>query len=118
MTTVRVVLVSCSGLLGGLIRETLAALPEVRVVRDLPGGGRRLARAVRWWRPDVVVWPLEDDRVLAGRPELFGAPRPTSVLTVRPDGDRGAVWRLRPQHTVLAALTPGSLAEAVLEAAR
>jgi hypothetical protein len=118
MMAIRVVLVACSGLLGGLIRESLAALPEVRVVRDLPSGGRRLARAVRWWHPDVVVWPLEDDRLLAGRPELFGAPRRTSVLTVRPDGDRGALWRLYPESTVLTVLTPGSLAEAVREAAR
>lgn len=118
MASVRVVLVACSGLLGGLIRESLAALPEVRVVRDLPGGGKRLARVVRWWRPDVVVWRLDNDRILTTGPEFFGAPRTTSVLTVQSEGDGGAVWRLGPQRTALGMLSPGSLAEAVREAAR
>jgi chemotaxis response regulator CheB len=117
MAPVRVVLVACSGLLGGLIREALAALPDVRVVRDLPGSGR-LARVVRWRRPDVVVWRLDDDGFLTSRPDLFGAPSTTSVLTVRSDGDRGALWRLRSERTALAALSPGSFAEAVREAAR
>lgn len=115
---VRVILVSCSGLLGGLIREALSTAPEVRVVRDLPdGGSRRLLRAVRWFRPDVVVWRLDDDRVLTERPEYFGSRHQCSVLAVLGDGERGSVWRLRPQRSPLGPLSPSTLAAAVRAAA-
>lgn len=114
---VRVVLVACSGLLGGVIREVVSALPEVTTVRNLDNGRRRrLFWALRLFRPDVVVWRLKDDRGLAGRPECFGARRVHAVLTVLGDGDRGSLWRLRPQRTDLGALSPGTLAAAVREA--
>ncbi|ANZ28497.1 hypothetical protein A4U64_26770 (plasmid) [Rhodococcus sp. WB1] len=114
----RVILVGCSGILGDLIRSTLTGLPDMRVIRELSDGRwHRLVRVVRWVRPDVVIWQLEDDQMLAERPELFGAPNTCSVLTVLADGERGSVWRLRPQRASLGGLCPTTLITAVREAA-
>ena len=89
---VRVVLVGCSGVLGDLIRGTLAGDPDVQVLLELSGSSRhRLTTVVHRLRPDVVVWQLDDDRLMAGHPEYFGAPAACSVLTILSDGESGSV---------------------------
>jgi hypothetical protein len=101
--------------LGDLIRESLAAVPDVSVVRDIAAGRRprRLASSLWWSRADVVVWPLADDSILVDHPELFGVRRGKAVLAVGDDGDRGVLWRLRPHRTHLGELSPSSLVAAV-----
>jgi len=109
-----VVLVGCSGVLGDLIRGTLSGDPDVRVLHELSGSsGDRLTTVVHRLRPDVVVWQLDDDRLLAGHPEYFGAPAACSVVTVVSDGDSGSVWQLRPERQALGALSPRTLVAAV-----
>ncbi|QUQ65646.1 hypothetical protein [Kutzneria sp. CA-103260] len=115
----RVALMSCSGVLGGVIRELLARQPDVEVVRDLPPGQEhRLAEELRRSRPDVVVWHLDDDRMLAEHPEYFGVDHTTSVLAVYGDSGTGSLWQLRPQRAELGELGPSTLVAAVRAAGR
>jgi hypothetical protein len=115
----RVALVACSGVLGGVIRESLSAVPGVVVVLDVPDDTDRDGLAGRLGRlaPDVVVWRMNDDFMLLDHPEFFGARHAHSVLAVLGDGASGSLWRLRPHRAVLGALSPGTLAEAVRSAA-
>lgn len=111
---IRVALVCCSGLLGGLIRETVAALPDVGRIRRLPAvGGPRLVRSLRRFQPDVVVWRMDDDRMLSEHLEFFGVRHRCSVLAVLDDGEHGTLWRLSTQRAELGPLSPNALAAAV-----
>ena len=61
-----VALVSCSGLLGDLIRQAVASLPEVAVVEDLPFDDLRdVSAALHQAHPNVVVWLLDDETSIA-----------------------------------------------------
>lgn len=114
----RVALLACTGLLGGVIRELLSALPDVELVADLPNAAvREFSSQVHQLRPDVVVWRLDDDDMLADHPEFFVAGHTNTVLAVRGDGDNGALWRLRPHRAELGALDPRTLAAAIRSAA-
>lgn len=97
-----VALVSCSGILGDVIRLSLATVFEVAVIADLRFDGvRQLAEDLRRADPDVVVWMLDDERTIAEHAELFQADRGRSVIAVLDDGRRTACWQLRPCRTVL-----------------
>jgi hypothetical protein len=110
----RVALLACTGLLGGVIRELLSGLPDVQLVGDLPTAPtQRLTSQLHELRPDVVVWHLDDDEILADHPEFFGAEHTNAVLAVHGDGDSGALWRLRPHRAELGALGPSTLAAAI-----
>jgi len=110
----RVALLACTGLLGGVIRELLSALPDVDVVGDLPNApAGEFSSQVHRLRPDVIVWRLDDDEMLADHPEFFGAEHTSTVLAIQGDGDSGALWRLRPQRARLGPLDPAALAAAI-----
>lgn len=110
----RVALLGCTGLLGGVIRELLSVLPDVELVGDLasaPAG--EFSSQVHQLRPDVVVWRLDDDEMLADHPEFFGAEHAITVLAVHGDGETGTLWRLRPHRAELGVLGPSTLAAAI-----
>lgn len=114
----RVALLACTGLLGGVIRELLSGLPDVKLVGDLPNAPTgeftgEFNSQVHQLRPDVVVWRLDDDEMLADHPEFFGAENTNTVLAVHGDGDTGALWRLRPHRAKLGALCPSTLVAAI-----
>jgi hypothetical protein len=114
----RVALSAGTGVLGGVLRELLSALPDVELVDDLPvAPTHEFQHRLRRLRPDVVVWCLDDDSLLAEHPEFFGAEHHNAVITVRGDGDRGTLWRLRPHRAELGALGPSTLAAAIRSAA-
>ena len=111
--TIRVALVSCSGLLGGLIRETVSALPGV-VVRTMSAvGGKRLVRTLRRFRPDIIVWRTDDDRMLSEHLEFFGVRHQAVVLAVLCDGADGSIWRLGTERSGLGPLSPDGIKDAV-----
>jgi hypothetical protein len=111
--TIRVALVSCSGLLGGLIRETVSALPGV-VVRTVSAVGRkRLVRALRRFRPDIIVWRTDDDRMLSEHLEFFGVRHQAVVLAVLGDGADGSIWRLGTERSRLGPLSPEEIKDTV-----
>lgn len=111
--TIRVALVSCSGLLGGLVRETVSALPDV-VVRTVSAvGGKRLVRALRRIRPHVIVWQMDDDRLLSEHFEFFGVRHQAVVLAVLEDGADGSVWRLGTERSELGPLSPDGIKDAI-----
>jgi hypothetical protein len=113
-----VALVSCSGILGDVIRRSLAAVSEVAVIADLPFDGvTQLAEALRQADPDVVVWVLNDERTIAEHPELFNTPRGRSVIAVLDDGRRTACWQLRPHRTALDPPSIDNLVDALRDAA-
>jgi hypothetical protein len=113
-----VALVSCSGLLGDLIRRNVAAVPGIAVTADLPFDGvAQLADAMRLADPDVVVWVLDDERTIADHAELFNTQRGRSVIAVLDDGRRTACWQLRPNRTALEPPSIDHLVQALRDAA-
>lgn len=118
MTGVSVALVSCSGILGDLIRAELVGRSDIAIVEDsttddLGDLSAELHRAA----PRVVVWQLEDDAILVDRPELFGAANRFAVVAIVADGRCGAVWKLRPQRMALGQLSTQSLVATIHAAA-
>ncbi|WP_181799633.1 hypothetical protein [Kitasatospora acidiphila] len=101
-----------------MLCELLSALPDVELIDDLPiAPTGEFQRQLRLLRPDVVVWRLDDDSLLAEHPEFFGAEHPNLVITIHGDGDCGTLWRLRPHRAELGALGPSTLAAAIRSAA-
>lgn len=95
-------LVSCTGILGDLIRRTVATVPEFAVVQDVPDGDlSHLSEALQQAHPDVVVWLMNDESILTDHVELFSADRGRVVIAVLDDGRRSSLWELRPHRTVL-----------------
>ena len=112
-----VALVSCSGILGGIIRRNLAAVSEVALIADLRFDGvTQLAEELRRADPDVVVWVLDDERTIAEHAELFQAGRGRSVIAVLDDGRRTACWQLRPHRIVLDPLSVDNLVDTLRDA--
>lgn len=100
--TTEVALVTCTGILGDVIRRTVATMPDVVVVRDLPYDDVwRLSDALHHAHPDVVIWLLDDETTLAEHTELFCADRGCAVIAVLDDGRRSSLWELRPHRTEL-----------------
>jgi hypothetical protein len=97
-----VALVSCTGILGDVIRRTVATLPDVAVVQDLQYDDLpRLSAALHQAHPDVVVWLMNDESILTDHTELFSPDRGCAVVAVLDDGRRSSLWELRPHRTVL-----------------
>jgi hypothetical protein len=117
-TTTTVALVSCSGILGDLIRHSVGDLDDVAVIRDFPFQSMdNVSLVIRQNRPDVVVWLMDDETMLANHPELFGANRGCAVIAVLDDGRRSASWELRPYRTALDPPSVDTLIEALRTAA-
>lgn len=100
----RVALVSCTGILGNLIRHSLATIPDIAVVEDLmfddPAG---LGPVLREARPDAVVWLVGDETLIAEHTEIFSVGPSWAVIAVLDDGRRSGLWQLRPHRTSLGA---------------
>jgi hypothetical protein len=117
-TRTTVALVSCSGILGDLIRRSVADLDDVAVVDDIPFQSvDSLSVAISQTRPDIVVWLMNNETMLADHPELFGADRGCAVIAVLDDGRRGALWELRPYRTALDPPSVDTLVKALRTAA-
>jgi hypothetical protein len=115
----RVALSAGTGVLSGVLRELLSAMPDVELVDDLPlAPTGEFRRRLGLLQPDVVVWRLDDDSVLAEHPEFFGVQHPNLVVTIHGDGDGGTLWQLRPHRAELSSLGPSTLAAAIRSAAR
>jgi hypothetical protein len=109
-----VALVSCSGLLGDLIRQTVASVPEVAVVEDLPFDDLRdLSAALHQAHPNVVVWLLDDETSIAEHTDLLWVERGCAVIAVLDDGRRSSVWELRPHRTAMDQPSMDGLIEAL-----
>jgi len=100
----KVALVSCSGILGDLIRRAVNRDEGIAVVEDLAAADSvAQLSALRRAHPDAVVWLLADDSAIAAHTELFGADPGWAVIAVIDDGRRSNLWELRPHRTVLGA---------------
>jgi hypothetical protein len=101
--TTAVALVSCSGILGDLIRRRVSSVPDIAIVADLRFDEfGHMSTVLHRMHPDVVVWLLDDETMLAAHDELFCAERHCAVIAVLDDGRRSALWQLRPHRTALA----------------
>jgi hypothetical protein len=115
----RVALVSCSGILGDLIRQSVSAAADLAVIEDLHTDEMAaLSASMRRIRPDVVVWQLQNEPSLVDHPEFFGADGGFAVLAVVNDGRRGSLWRLRPHRTAVDPLSVDGLVGAIRAAAQ
>jgi hypothetical protein len=115
-TTVRMILVNCTGLLGDILKQAILDRSDMTVVSELANASR-LAEMVRQEHPDVVIWNDADEDELTSSADYFCPTPPTKVLATLGDGRDAAIWQLKPQRTPLGQLSPGSLVEAILQTA-
>jgi hypothetical protein len=73
----------------------------------------QVSAALQDAHPDVVVWLLDDETLLAEHAELFSAELGCRVIAVLDDGRRGSVWQLRPHRTALQAPSIDNLIDAL-----
>ena len=111
-TQVRVALIGCTGLLGDIIRETLAGQPEVDVAAELaaPAAEEELPQL----DADLVLWNNADESRVAGWLDRFARGAGPRVLTTVGDGRQASLWELVPRRTELGSLSPGTLVETIL----
>lgn len=98
----KVALVSGGGILSDLVRIVLTELREVAVVQDITFEGvESTAASIRQAHPDVVVWLMDDDAMVAEHPALLGGDEGWAMIALLDDGRRSATWELRPSRTEL-----------------
>ncbi|WP_156752311.1 hypothetical protein [Mycobacterium sp. ACS1612] len=107
---VRVALVGCSGLLGDIIGQTVAAQPDLDVVAELASPGRE--GTLPEVDADIVVWNNADEEIIA---QWLAGPsrRVPRVLATLVDGQQAALWELTPHRTELGALSPDTLIQTI-----
>ena len=116
--TKKVALVSCTGILGDLIRHSVATLTDVAVVEDVPFEDLSgLAAVLHKVRPDAVVWLLDDESMIADHAELLSADTGWAVVAVLDDGRHSALWELRTSRRSLGTPSMGALTDALHDAA-
>jgi len=103
---VRVALVGCSGLLGDIIGRTVAEQSGIEVVGDFPAGAVPSPDEA-----DLVVWNDADEGQVAAW--LLAVRREPRVLATVGDGREAALWELTPHRTLLGALSPTTLIDAI-----
>jgi hypothetical protein len=108
---VRVALVGCSGLLGSIIGDALAAQPDLEVVADLetPPTDESLPDV----DADLVLWNNADETRVARWLGTLSGRRGPRVLATLADGRDASLWELRPHRTELGALSPETLVETI-----
>lgn len=106
---VRVALIGCSGLLGSIIGDALAAQPDLDVVATLAATDAAPAL------PDVdlVVWNNADESRVAQLLGVASSRCGPRVLATLGDGRDASLWELTPHRTELGALSPESLVETI-----
>lgn len=105
----RVALVGCNGVLGDIIRETLAAEPDLRVIADvgsIPTDGS-LTEA------DVLVWNNADEQRIEHELRSVAHRSRPRVLATLGDGRDAALWELTPHRTALGAPSPSTLVDTI-----
>lgn len=109
-----VALVSGGGILSDLIRIVLTELRDVEVVHEITFEGvESTAATIRQVHPDVVVWLLDDDSMVAQHPALLGGDEGWAMIALLDDGRRSATWELRPTRTELGPPSYDSLVKAL-----
>jgi len=106
---VRVALIGCSGMLGSIIGDALAAEPDLDVVATLA------ATDAAPTLPDVdlVVWNNADESRVAQLLGVASSRCGPRVLATLGDGRDASLWELTPHRTELGALSPESLVETI-----
>ncbi len=108
---VRVALIGCSGLLGSIIDDALAAHPDLDVVADLsqPSPDEALPDV----EADLVLWNNADETRVAQWLGTLSSRCGPRVLATLGDGRDASLWELTPRRTDLGALSPGTLVETI-----
>jgi hypothetical protein len=108
---VRVALIGCSGLLGSIIDDALAAQPDLDVVADLdpPSPDEALPDL----DADLVLWNNADETRVAQWLGTLSSRCGPRVLATLGDGRDASLWELTPRRTDLGALSPGTLVETI-----
>jgi hypothetical protein len=113
---VRIALIGCSGLLGDIITQTIAAEPNLDVVAQLAtvDTDAELPFLDPDLDVDLVLWNNADERWMAHwlRSLCRGYPR---VLATLGDAKSASLWELVPHRTELGDVSPRTLMQAILE---
>lgn len=110
-SAVRVALIGCTGLLGDIIRQTLADEPDLDVVAQMtaPGSDFDLSQ----FDADIVLWNDAEESRIAQWLTGFTRHRAPRVLATLTDGKRAALWELTPHRIELGALSPDTLIKTI-----
>ena len=95
-----------SGVLRDIIETTLMPLPDIEVIRSVPGGPP----------PDVVVIGLKESEKPETVEDLLARYPYARVLGIAGDGRRAYMHELRPHRVALGELSPHQLIEAIRQA--
>jgi hypothetical protein len=114
----RLLLAAVPPLLADIVRDTLAAEPEVEVMPAAATGPAELDRRLDQTAADVLLAESDGAGLTDRHLELMYRHPRLTLLLVSPDGADAAVCRLVPERKVLVRPSPGGLAEAVLAAVR
>ena len=108
---VRVALVGCTGLLGSIIGDAVAAQPDLDVVAELdrPAPDESLPEV----EADLVLWNGADEERVAQWLSTLSGRCGFRVLATLADGRDASLWELRPHRTELGALSPDTLVETI-----
>jgi hypothetical protein len=112
VTSIRVALVGCSGLLGEIIAETVASQPDFEVVADLAAPEPGADPVNPDLEVDIVLWNDADEAGIAHWMNGFRRRCPR-VLGTLIDGRNAALWELVPRRTELGELSPNALVETI-----
>lgn len=108
---VRVALIGCTGLLGDIIGQTVAAEPDFEVVADLPSFD--VAGPLPDIDADILLWNNADESLLSQWLDELSSRCGTRVLATHADGREASLWELTQCRTDLGALAPATLAETI-----
>jgi hypothetical protein len=112
-THIRVVLIDCAGLLGDIVRQAVAAQPDLDVIADLEFSAAVRPLVDTDTDADLILWNNADEsRVMECLRDLSRERNPR-VLATLSDGREAALWELTPHKTQLAPLSPGTLVDAI-----
>jgi hypothetical protein len=114
----RLLLAAVPPLLADIVRDALAAEPEVEVMPAQAFAPGELDRRLETTGADVLMAESDGAGLTDRYLELMYRHPRLTLLLVSPDGAAAAVCRLVPERQVLVRPSPGGVAEAVLAAVR
>lgn|GEM_PF-3251199 len=118
MPRTRLLLAALPALLADIVRDALAAEPEVEVVGTVAATADALDRALDADGADVVLAETQGLGLPDNYLELMHRHPRLRLVLVAPDGRSASLYRLVPERRLLADVSPRALAEAVRDAAR
>ena len=113
---IRVLIIDLPTMLREIVRETVAAEPDMVLVGELPME-TTIAEGARAADPGVVILGSEHPDVVPHCPEVLARNAQLAVLAVGADGRESFLYELRPRRVALGEVSPRRLVEVIRSSA-